>query len=148
MKFRIAIILFFTSIAVVALAMTGKEFNPEKEFMGSWNEIDWNFKEAEKSVVTNLGLLKSSPKESSNSIRIHSAKNWDFKPNGVLILHDETESKSLEWRLKGRGHILEITDGQVTEFYDINSLSENKIELNFIAPSYVKDHAKLVIERT
>lgn len=148
MKIRIALIIFFTSISVIALALIGKKYNPENEFVGSWEEIDWNIKEAERSVVTNLGLVQPSTEEDGDSIRFHTAKSWKFRPGGVLILQDQHEERELEWRLKGRGHILEITDGVVTEFYDINLLSNEQIELNYIAPSFVKDYARLVIRRS
>ncbi len=148
MKIRIALILLFTSISVIVLAFIGNKYNPENEFVGSWDEIDWNIKEAEKSVVTNLGLVQPPTEEDRDSIRFHTAKSWKFRPGGVLILQDKHEEKELEWRLKGRGHILEITDGVVTEYYDINLLSDEKIELNYIAPSFVKDYARLVIKRS
>ncbi len=148
MKIRIALILLFTSISVIVLAFIGNKYNPENEFVGSWDEIDWNIKGAEKSVVTNLGLVQPPTEEDRDSIRFHTAKSWQFRPGGVLILQDKHEEKELEWRLKGRGHILEITDGIVTEYYDINLLSDEKIELNYIAPSFVKDYARLVIKRS
>lgn len=148
MKIRIALIIFFTSISVIALALIGKKYNPENEFVGSWEEIDWNIKGAEKSVVTDLGLVQAQSAEEEDSIRFHVAKSWKFKPGGILILEDKNEERKLEWRLKGRGHILEISDGVVTEFYDINLLSDEKIELNYIAPSFVKDYARLVIKRS
>ncbi len=148
MKIRIALILLFTSISVIVLAFIGNKYNPENEFVGSWDEIDWNIKGAEKSVVTNLGLVQPPSEEDRDSIRFHTAKSWKFRPGGVLILQDKHEEKELEWRLKGRGHILEITDGVVTEYYDINLLSDEKIELNYIAPSFVKDYARLVIRRS
>lgn len=148
MKIRIALILLFTSISVIVLAFIGNKYNPENEFVGSWDEIDWNIKGAEKSVVTNLGLVQPPTEEDRDSIRFHTAKSWKFRPGGVLILQDKHEEKELEWRLKGRGHILEITDGVVTEYYDINLLSDEKIELNYIAPSFVKDYARLVIRRS
>lgn len=136
------------SISVSVLALMGKEYNPEKEFLGNWKEINWDYKEAEKSVVINLGLLKTQNVENTDTIRFHSAKKWRFEPEGKLKLQDEAEERELSWRLKGRGHILEITDGNVTEYYDINLIANNKIELNFIAPSFVKESAKLTIERT
>ncbi len=148
MKIRIALIMLFTGISVAVLAFIGNKYNPENEFVGSWDEIDWNIKETEKSVITNLGLVTPPSGTDRDSIRFHTAKSWQFKPGGVLILQDKHEEKELEWRLKGRGHILEITDGVVTEYYDINLLSDEKIELNYIAPSFVKDYARLVIRRS
>lgn len=145
---RSALIIIFVSISASVLALMGKEYNPEKDFLGNWQEVAWDYKEAKNSVVLNLGLLKVPADENRDSIRIHAANRWHFEPGGVLKLREENEEKILTWRLKGRGHILEITDGDVTEYYDINLLSNNKIELNFISPSFVKESAKLVIERS
>lgn len=145
---RVFLIIIFVGISASVLALMGKEYNPEKEFIGNWQEIAWDVKEAENSVVLNLGLLKIPKSENRDSIRTHAANRWHFERDGVLKLKEENEEKVLTWRLKGRGHILEITDGDVTEYYDINLLSDNKIELNFISPSFVRESAKLVIERS
>ncbi len=148
MKIRLILIILFVSISASVLALMGKENNPERAFLGNWKEVNWDYKEAEKSVVINLGLLKTQTSESADSVRFHIAQKWQFEPGGILKLQDDDETKAISWRLKGRGHILEITDGAVTEFYDINLISNNKIELNLISASFVKESAKLTIERS
>lgn len=140
------------SIFVVALfsplcLLFGKIRTPERDFLGKWKELTWEYKEAEHFLLNRLGNRQNQVAE--DSIRIHSAETWDFKRNGVLVLTKaDDSSKTMKWSLKGRGNILEITDGAVTEHYDISTIAGDKIELNYLTDIHVKESARLVFEKT
>ncbi|RQO32515.1 hypothetical protein DBR32_02630 [Taibaiella sp. KBW10] len=120
---------------------------PEKDFLGTWKELTWEYKEADHFLLHNLAHRQN--RSAEDSIRIHTAETWDFKKNGVLVLTKADDRiKTMKWSLKGRGNILEITDGDITEHYDISAIEGDKIELNYLTDIHVKESAKLIFEKT
>ena len=123
---------------------------PEKSFLGTWKEAAWEYKEADRFLLHQLADKQNRTASANDEgIRIHTGETWNFKKNGILVLtrHDDT-IKTMRWSLKGRGNVLEITDGSVTEHYDISNMEKNKIELNYLSDMHVKESAKLIFEKT
>ena len=123
---------------------------PEKHFLGIWKEAAWEYREADRFLLHQLADKQNRTASANEEhIRIHTGETWNFKKNGVLELtkHDDT-IKTMRWSLKGRGNVLEITDGAVTEHYDISAVNKDKIELNYLSDMHVKESAKLIFEKT
>ena len=59
------------------------------------------------------------------------AEKWQFNPDGTLQLHGNKD-EVLNWTIKGRGHILELThvDGRV-EDYQIEMLDDRLMVVYF-----------------
>ena len=145
---NIIYILVFLLLLSPAYLLFARIKTPEKNFLGSWKEAAWEYKEADRFLLHQLAD-KQNRTVSNEGIRIHTGETWNFKKNGVLELtrYDDT-IKTMRWSLKGRGNVLEITDGEVTEHYDISAVGKNKIELNYLSDMHVKESAKLIFEKT
>lgn len=119
----------------------------ERYFVGEWDETFWDYKKADNYLLKGWGLDQTTSTSPTN-IRHHQGEKWIFKVDGDLEIVNADSSSHLSWRLKGRGNILEISDGNVTEHFDIKKFSSNKIELNYISDIQVKESARLIFTQS
>ncbi|MDA3613702.1 hypothetical protein [Polluticaenibacter yanchengensis] len=119
----------------------------ENYFVGEWDETFWDYKKADNYLLKGWGLNQSSSAPAAE-VRYHQGEKWVFKADGELEILNADSVSYLNWRLKGRGNILEISDGNVTEHFDIKKYSSNKIELNYISDIQVKESARLIFTQS
>lgn len=137
-----------TAVFILISFFVFSSFNQalEDNFLGSWEESYWEYKEADNFLLKGWGIHSKSL--SSDNVRVHKGETWTFKPGGKLEILVGNTTNKLHWSLKGRGNILEISDGKVTEHFDIKKLADDQIELQLISDIQVKEEAKLIFTQT
>lgn len=141
-------------IAMVLFAVAGMFWtigwmeSPEHLILGTWKEHSWEYEKAYSAAtlkVMNRDTISESVKDQlGRNLIIHSAETWDFNPDGTLLLQGANTMKQVKWKLKGRGHILELEyDDRVIEHYNLTELNESTMVLNFDSDIQVRGIAKL-----
>jgi hypothetical protein len=147
----------FSLIVITAFTINYFSPTPSSLIVGEWAEKEWKYElidsyEMVEGYVKNdkvKRLPKSVEKKIREDVLLHQAEDWEFLPNGTLLLHkNDTEVIEAQWRLKGRGHILYIKyqDGNY-EYYDIKELNQEELVLNFDIGMEVRGVARLVFKR-
>lgn len=144
----IILILGFVSFFFVIQAAP----SPEKEIVGSWKELTWEyerfdgFQKDTDFPITESDYLKE---VIGQELMIHQSETWHFLPDGYLILKSNTaDDKVVKWRLKGRGHILQLKyKNNHTENINLTKLSNDQMVLNFESEVQARGIAKLTFEK-
>lgn len=151
MKIWIRYISFFglgISLFVILVSMSN---NPENTIEGQWKELVWEYEKVDKNDTTtsDFNTISDYIKESAGeNLVIHKAEKWIFKPDGILILQGKDYSKTVNWRIKGRGNILEIKYNKNNfEQYNLTELSDDKLVLNFDTETHTRGIARLTFEK-
>jgi hypothetical protein len=153
MRISIGYISFFAFIITLFVLLLFFSNNPEKQIEGEWKELSWEYEKVDKPKDSTTIL---SYKTSSDFVKqivgenliIHQAESWNFLPNGQLVLSNLKGKKIVQWRLKGRGNILEIKHNKDTvEHYNVTKLENGQLILNFDSDMHVRGIAKLTFER-
>ncbi|MBX2897793.1 MAG: hypothetical protein KF763_20290 [Cyclobacteriaceae bacterium] len=126
--------------------------SPEKLILGAWAEKAWQYEKVNK---PNELHRKHNPDTIAQSVKdqlgkhliIHSAETWHFLANGKLVLRGADTVKEVSWKVKGRGHILELEyANHIIEHYNITELTPTRLVLNFDSDIQVKGIAKLTFD--
>jgi hypothetical protein len=153
MKIIIKYLLFFSMTTAVFFTLLFFSSNPEKQLEGQWKELSWEYEKVDKPTKNgdSLDYKKCSDfvkKTVGENLIIHQAETWHFLPKGKLILSSATTEKMVEWRLKGRGNVLEIKyDQGAVEHYNVTTLENGQLVLNFDSDMHVRGIAKLTFEK-
>lgn len=139
----ITIILTF-SLSIFIILRNAK--NPETILVNKWKELSWEYE-----MVNNIDSNTTHFKEISNEVKtligenlvIHRSETWQFLPNGKLILQGPDGIKTVNWRLNGRGNILELKHMNTKESYNISELTDTTMVINFDTDLEVRGIAKL-----
>lgn len=138
------LILGIVFTAILTLIQYSK--SPAHLILGQWKESSWEYEMVNK-VDTETTHYKKISEEVKNLIGenlvIHKSEVWKFLPNGELELHGPDGQKSLNWRLNGRGHILELVDTKTKESYNVSKLTDSSLVINFDTDLEVRGIAKL-----
>nr|WP_294902972.1 hypothetical protein [uncultured Lacibacter sp.] len=146
MKLWIAYIsIFILSIGGLAFAFKHVT-SPEKTILGEWKEIDWKY---ETSVAFAADIAAASKaKTAQPEFSFHKAEDWSFLPDGRLRLVIAGKEEILTWRIKGRGHVLQIRYGaDRIENYQLTVLDKNRMVLNAESDVQARGIAQLIFER-
>jgi hypothetical protein len=138
LNFILILIGLFLSLSLIFLGINVS--NPEEVIQGEWEEIDWAYEKIENNSVLDLGL---------DEIKKHEAENWKFRPGNNLEFYKEGQLiAQAGWRIKGRGHILQILheDGS-QELFDIKELNNDEMVLHFDIGMETRGIAKLIFQR-
>lgn len=128
--------------------------SPERLLVGTWNERQWQYEKVnaprDLHRIHNLDTMAQSVKDQlGKHLIIHSAEVWQFNQDGTLLLHGTDTVKQVKWKLKGRGHILELEyANRVMEHYNVSELTPERLVLNFDSDIQVKGIAKLTFENS
>lgn len=114
--------------------------------------MEWKYEKVNKvgdSVILNSTNTNNLKHLLGKNLIIHEAENWIFTDDGKLILKEGENSKTVSWRIKGRGHVLKIKydDTDVIEYYNITRLTEDEMVLNFDSNIQARGIAKLTFKR-
>lgn len=134
------------------LGVIGYVESPEHVILGTWKEQSWEYEKAynvaTRNVMNRDTISQTVKDQLGRHLIIHSAETWDFNPDGKLLLHGANTIKQVKWKLKGRGHILELEyDDNVIEHYNLTELNENTMVLNFDSDIQVRGIAKLTFNK-
>lgn len=119
--------------------------NPENAILGEWKENKWEYEKVDKPTQDSIEFKDVLVEQ---NLIIHKAETWTFLPKGRLRLTGEKLDKTVSWRIKGRGHILELRyDNNITEHYNLTELGDTKMVLNFELDMQVRGIARLTFEK-
>jgi hypothetical protein len=148
--------LFVAALAACGMAfflVSAKLHHPELRIEGEWREVYWSYEKADP-CATDIGpgawLDEQLRREVSKGLLIHESEQWRFEPDGRLVLRKSgTATDTVQWRLKGRGHLLELVFGDAhQEHYQIRSLSDQELVLQFNSDLVARGIVKIVFNRT
>lgn len=124
--------------------------SPEKKIVGHWNELSWEYERVDKlRNSNNREITEDVKKIIGQHLLIHQAETWQFLPNGKLVLKARGSERFVDWKIKGRGHILQlIYDNEIVENYNLTELDNNKMVLNFDSEIQARGIAKLTFEKS
>lgn len=130
---------------VITILIT-KAKNPSSLILGEWKERSWEYEMVNKVDTINLHYKKISAEVKGligENLVIHKSETWQFLPNGKLILRGPGHPKIVDWKLNGRGHILELKYLNAKESYNISELTDSTLVINFDTDLEVRGIAKL-----
>ncbi|HEY9044737.1 MAG TPA: hypothetical protein VIN08_02530 [Ohtaekwangia sp.] len=149
----------FIISGVLVLIITGLVWarqriqSPEQLIVGSWREQAWEYervharKDLEK-LRRQEPISQVVKDQLGKHLIIHSAEQWLFRPNGILVLQGASAKTEVKWKIKGRGHILELEyHDHMIEHYNLTELTSEQMVLNFDSDMQVRGVAKLTFKR-
>jgi hypothetical protein len=149
--------LWITYIAIFSLGLTSFVYvvknapSPETVILGEWQELAWEYEKVNKTTNDSdrYKIISDDVKHLiGQNLIIHEAESWVFLPNGRLRLTTKNGTKTVKWRIKGRGHVLVLKyDENISEIYNISELDEDKLVLNFEADIQARGIAKLTFNK-
>jgi len=120
---KIAATYTFVFVVIVATIITTISLSqsPEKKIVGQWNELSWEYERVDIVNDTNNKEITDDVKKIiGQHLVIHEAETWKFLPNGKLVLKTGEKERLVDWKIKGRGHILQLKyDNDVVENYNL-----------------------------
>lgn len=125
----IFIILFLLVTTATVVVVRGKGL--ERNLLGSWQKesLDFERVNVEGHEIRSM-ILQAQDSEVSHKLIVDKIDMWKFSSDNLKIINNtKEENNHLTWKLKGRGHILEITDTRTksVESYQIQELSNDKL---------------------
>lgn len=150
MKLWLVYIIIFSLGLISFIVLITKSSSPEEQILGEWKEMSWDYEKVNKPNKASLRDYSSAEIKQliGQDLVIHEAEKWEFLPNGQLKLIGEDTIKMVNWRIKGRGHILQIKyDDGVIENYNITVLRNKKLVLNFDLDVKAKGIAQLTFNK-
>lgn len=142
-------VVFLVIVATIFTLMSFSQ-SPEKKIVGQWNEKSWEYERVNKVGDTNSKEITDDVKKIiGQHLLIHEAETWQFLPNGKLVLKSGSTERLVDWKIKGRGHILQLKyDDNVVENYNLTELDNNTMILNFDSEIQARGIAKLTFEKS
>lgn len=142
-------VVFLVIVATIFTLMSFSQ-SPEKKIVGQWNEKSWEYERVNKVGDTNSKEITDDIKKIiGQHLLIHEAETWQFLPNGKLVLKSGSSERLVDWKIKGRGHILQLKyDDNVIENYNLTELDNNTMVLNFDSEIQARGIAKLTFEKS
>src|SRR5690349_1090638 len=132
--------LLFGSVGVIIESRDAEEL-----LIGSWKEVSWHCEKSDGGVKND-----SQWREVSQGLIVHEAEMWNFRSNKSLLIYPQqtgTGQVAGHWRVKGRGNILELKEGNTTEYYQIEQITKDSFVLHFSFDLQVKGIVKIVFKR-
>jgi hypothetical protein len=145
-------IFIFLLVGVCYTQLKHQVESPETLIIGTWNERSWQYERVQtpsdlKRLQSQDTMAQSVKDQLGKHLVIHSAEVWQFNRDGSLLLHGRDTTKQVRWKLKGRGHILQLEyANKVIEHYNLTELTPTSMALNFDSDIQAKGIAKLTFD--
>lgn len=140
--------------AIILAFVQGNLKHPDSLISGRWKEVSWQYNKLDNSddphvSETKIPMSDELKTSISEGLHIHQSEIWTFNENSSLILEKPNEKATkLNWKLKGRGHILKIhRSNQQNEFYQIRKLSKDKMVLHFENDLHARGIVQIVLKK-
>ena len=147
----LAYLAFFPVCTALFMLLLWQDKSPDKKIVGKWREVSWEYEKVnrENAQLPDKRIHDHVRNELAQDLIIHRAETWEFLPNGTLLLHKGDGSKvRLDWKLKGRGHILKLNyANKKTEYYDLSELSREGMTLYFDIEIQAKGIVRMTFEK-
>tara|TARA_B100000989_G_C19427772_1_gene421577 strand:+ start:358 stop:852 length:495 start_codon:yes stop_codon:yes gene_type:complete len=151
---RISLIVFgiFILCLIIYQALKFHGNDPEKLLIGNWQEVSRSYAKIDdpkKSLIGWLDVIEGKINDEANkNIIVHDTETWRISSKGQLALEKESGHEHLAWKLKGRGHILELAyNNSLSEYYSIQEISDDKMVLYYNTDLQVRGIVKMVFEK-
>ncbi|WP_333695690.1 hypothetical protein [Flavobacterium sp.] len=150
MKIIITYCTVFLLISTTVFLLFFSSQSPEKTIVGNWSELSWEYERVNLNESNQTKEISPEVKKIiGQHLLIHEAEVWQFLPNGKLILKAGTEERIVDWKIKGRGHILQLKyENNIIENYNLTELGAHKMVLNFDSEIQARGIAKLTFEKS
>lgn len=148
--------LFFSTVVGAFLLLFFSSASPENLILGKWKEISWEYEKVENSDAKNSEnnslsktITENVKREIIENLIIHEAEEWEFTPDGELILKTlDGPIQKLTWKLKGRGHILKLYhQNKQIEFYNLYEIGKDEMVLYFDCDIRAKGIVKMTFKK-
>lgn len=148
------LLLIAALLALVGLSLTTVlgGARPEARLMGQWKEVSWTYEKVD-GAANDLNAGSSLSEELRNEITrgmvIHESETWQFQPGSALVLRKNgTRNDTLQWKLKGYGHMLELVFGDHhQEVYNVRELKDDELVLQFNNDMIARGVVRIVLKR-
>jgi len=149
MRFFITYLIVFCLMAVGSLVLISATPAPERHILGKWEQTSWAYEKLDLPEGQEVDLFVESVKRTiGRGLIIHQAESWEFLPNNRLRLQVGEENQEATWRIKGRGHLLQIVhENGVEEHYTVDKLDDDTLKLYFETDIQARGIAKLIFTR-
>jgi len=145
-SYTTAYILSFLAVILLFSLLLSSTGTRNDAILGEWKEVEWKYEKAPQRDSKDLS--KKEKNAITKNLVIHEAEEWQFLPNGDVILRkDGEDNKVMEWTLKGRGNILKLRQENNSEHYNLYKLSEDELVLYFHTDLQAKGIVKLKFQR-
>lgn len=141
-------------VLIVLFAFLSGDINhPEKMIQGTWKEIAWRYDKHDgikgQSKVHSIELNDELKESISQGLHISQAETWVFDKNAQLTLRKKNKSNTtLNWRMKGRGHILALNyENAHKEYYQIQKLTHQEMVLYFENDTHARGIIQIVFKK-
>ena len=151
--YRLCLSLLVVFFAVIIYAISdGALEHPARNIEGVWEEVEWVYERVDRagsSLVEKDALRTRLKNEISEDLIIHKSETWKFnRDNTLTLMKKDKNPVTLEWRLKGRGHILKLKhESGALEFYQIRELDRDEMILHFENDIHARGIVKIVFKK-
>lgn len=143
-----AVLIFCVFLFLVMISATPV---PEALIQGEWKEMNWKYETIKKGKDESARqqlISEEVKRKIGQHLVIHTAETWRFLPDHKLELRKGPEVHIVDWTIKGRGHVLQLRYNENSvEHYNIVTLSNNIMQLNFDTDVQARGIAKLTFRR-
>lgn len=150
MKTNVLYAAVLLGVGAVYFTLLSMQEGPESNILGEWKEVSWEYEKVDNLIDTGfeIQLTDHIKSQIAENLVIHEAEIWKFASDKTLEMQGDMLFKSLNWKLKGRGNILQI-QGKDTlqEYYQIQKLDADRMELHFNFDLQVRGIVKITFER-
>jgi hypothetical protein len=147
----LAYLAFFPVCVALFMLLLWQDKSPDKKIVGKWREVSWEYEKVNRATdhLPDRTIHEHVRNELAQDLIIHRAETWEFLPDGKLLLHKgDGSTVRLNWKLKGRGHILKLNyANRKTEYYDLNELSQEGMTLYFDIEIQAKGIVRMTFEK-
>jgi hypothetical protein len=140
----------FVGVAALYFTLLSMQQVPESDILGEWKEVSWEYEKVDSLIDSDFDIRLTDHIKSqiAKELIIHEAEIWKFASDKTLEMQGDMLSQSLNWKLKGRGNILQIQrEDSLQEHYQIQRLDENRMVLHFNFDMQVRGIVKITFER-
>jgi hypothetical protein len=146
----------YVSVLITCLlsfgGLIGSRPSPEVQIIGTWKETSWNYEKVDEKKEDDSSDFKTMTDNLKNTIKqdliIHEAETWTFLKDGRLKLSGKNTTRTVTWRIKGRGNILQLKyDNDMVENYILTGLDNKNMFLHFETDVQARGIAKLSFKK-
>jgi len=150
MRVRFVYPTVFAAVLSLYFTLLSLQPSPESNILGEWKEVSWEYEKVDSIPDSGFDyhLTDHIKSQLAESLIIHEAEVWKFVSDERLEMRGKSPAKSLQWKLKGRGNILQIQGANsATEHYQIQELSSDRMVLHFNFDMQVRGIVKMTFAR-
>ncbi len=125
--------------------------HPARLIEGEWKELQWEYEQVNRADTENAHFKRIGEEVKAligEKLVIHKSEVWRFLPGGQLQLEGQQGHKTINWKLSGRGHILELKHRGAKESYNVVTLNDSLLVIHFDTDLEVRGIAKLTFIKT